>query len=96
MFALCSHADTYSYFEKRPDAFDDTFHAIRDYEFIRVLSFEGSINVEIYDKQKKNVCSDISLEFGSNVLWLRKLTDEELQKAMEIASGFFQLRCQPV
>ena len=77
--------DYYSHFEGRPDAFEDTFHAIRDYEFIRVLSLEGSVNIEIYDKQKKIVCSDISLEFGSNELWSRKLTDEELQKAIEIA-----------
>lgn len=46
--------DYYSHFEGRPDAFENSFHAIRDYEFIRVLSLDGGANIEIYDKQKKD------------------------------------------
>lgn len=79
--------DYYSHFEGRPDAFENSFHAIRDYEFIRVLSLDGGANIEIYDKQKKIVCSNISLEFGREELWSRELTEEELLKAIDIAGS---------
>lgn len=45
--------DYYSHFEGRPDAFENSFHAIRDYEFIRVMFLDGGANIEIYDKQKR-------------------------------------------
>lgn len=79
--------DYYSYFDGRPDAFEDTFHAIRDYEFIRVISLDNNINIEIFDKQKKIVCTDLNKDFGINALWGIELTDDELEKAIEIAQS---------
>ncbi len=75
--------DYYSHFDGRPDAFEDKFHAIRDYEFIQILSLDNGLNIEIYDKQKKIVCKDMK---GAGVLWGGELTDEEFEKAKEIIS----------
>lgn len=79
--------DYYSRFEERPDAFGDAFHAIRDYEFIRVLSLDNGINVEIYDKQKMIVCKDLRKDYNgfSKILWCGSLTDDELEMAISIA-----------
>ncbi len=79
--------DYYSHFDGRPDAFEDTFHAIRDYEFIRVLSLDDGTNIEIYDKQRKILCKNINLKPGNNVIWCRELTEEELLQAIEIAGS---------
>ncbi len=72
--------DFYSRFEERPVAFEDWFHAIREYESISVVSLDSGMNIWIYDKQKKMECY-----MGKETLWSRELTDEEYKKAMEIA-----------
>ena len=45
--------DFYSRFEERPVAFEDWFHAIREYESISVVSLDSGMNIWIYDKQKR-------------------------------------------
>lgn len=77
--------DYYSRFEGRPDAFENPFHAIRDYEFIGILTLEDiDYNIHIYDKQKKIECVDLKLPGECNVLWNGELSDDEYDRVMEI------------
>jgi len=74
----------HSRFEDRPVAFHNPFSAIREYEFVGILSLDNGINIELYDKQKKIVCKNYNLEWGMDTLWGAELTDEEFEKALEV------------